>query len=150
MSLLLVYFLFQSKIIGTCLTQRGASASISFEIVDQPNVPIAQTITFTSPSTVAKGVGTSHAVTVSADSGLPVTVAVSGACSYNAAAMQVTVTSAAGTCAITGSQAGLTGVFLAAPNTTASFPTIKGTQTVSFNSTSKIERMCCILLPISH
>jgi hypothetical protein len=65
----------------------------------------SQTITFgTVPASATYG--STFAVSASANSGLPVTIAASGACSISGAA--VTMTSGTGTCTLTASQAGNT------------------------------------------
>jgi hypothetical protein len=121
-----------------CPVTLAAATAITFTIQDTPASALPQTIVFTAPSVTAKGVGTSTAVSATVTSGLTVVITASGGvCTYNSNTQLVTVTAAGGTCTLTGNEAGVPNIYLAAPTTTTSFPTVKGTQIVSFTNPSE-------------
>lgn len=94
----------------------------------QPSAPGSQTITFAQPDAVAYG-SVPFTVAPTASSGLPVTLAASGACTVSGYAVTVT---AVGTCTLTASQPG-DGTHSAATPVTRTVTVSKGTSTVTLS-----------------
>jgi len=95
---------------GTCTIAADQSGSTIYEPAEQKTQSITinratQSITFTSENPVNVAEGDTYTVTATADSGLPVTFAVSGSCSINGSVVTFNGT---GACEITASQAGNT------------------------------------------
>jgi hypothetical protein len=98
----------------------------------QPPVTMqSQTVSFTSSAPSNAAYGDTYTPTAGADSGLPVTLAATGACSYDDSTGTVSMT-AVGTCTVTASQAGNSAYSPA--SATQSFDVGQANQTITFGT----------------